>query len=56
MNLSLSILERLIPLGDGMKRRTSLKRDRLKNKLSKDLPDFYNIIFERHCDDPQGYN
>ena len=25
-------------------------------KLPKDLPDFYNITFERHPDDPDGYN
>jgi len=24
--------------------------------LPKDLPDFYNITFERHLDDPEGYN
>lgn len=24
--------------------------------MSKDLPDFYNITYERHPDDPQGYD
>lgn len=33
-----------------------IKHGQNKNKLSKDLPDFYNIIFERHHDDPEGYN
>ena len=33
-----------------------IKSGQNRNKLSKDLPDFYNIIFERHNDDPEGYN
>lgn len=33
-----------------------IKHGQNKNKLSKELPDFYNIIFERHHDDPEGYN
>lgn len=33
-----------------------IKHGQNKNKLSKDLPDFYNIMFERHGDDPEGYN
>ena len=33
-----------------------IKSGQNKNKLSKELPDFYNIIFERHHDDPEGYN
>lgn len=24
--------------------------------LSKELPDFYNITYERHSDDPTGYD
>ena len=33
-----------------------IKHGQNSKKLSKDLPDFYNIIFERHIDDPEGYN
>lgn len=33
-----------------------IKHGQNSKKLSKELPDFYNIIFERHADDPEGYN
>ena len=33
-----------------------IKQGQNANKLSKDLPEFYNILFERHLDDPHGYN
>ena len=33
-----------------------LKQGQNKNKLSKELPDFYNITYERHHDDPEGYD
>ncbi|CDW80460.1 set domain protein [Stylonychia lemnae] len=33
-----------------------LKQGQNKSNLSKDLPDFYNITYERHHDDPQGYD
>lgn len=33
-----------------------IKHGQNRNKLSKELPDFYNIVFERHADDPEGYN
>lgn len=33
-----------------------IKHGQNRNKLSKELPDFYNIVFERHSDDPEGYN
>lgn len=33
-----------------------LKQGQMKGGLSKDLPDFYNITFERHMDDPAGYD
>ena len=33
-----------------------IKHGQNKKKLSKDLPDFYNIMLERHVDDPEGYN
>lgn len=33
-----------------------IKHGQNSKKLSKELPDFYNIIFERHIDDPEGYN
>lgn len=34
----------------------AIKHGQNRGKLSKDLPDFYNIVFERHPDDPAGYN
>lgn len=33
-----------------------IKQGQNANKLPKDLPEFYNILFERHLDDPNGYN
>lgn len=33
-----------------------IKQGQNCNKLPKDLPEFYNILFERHMDDPKGYN
>lgn len=33
-----------------------LKQGQNQNKISKELPDFYNITYERHQDDPQGYD
>lgn len=33
-----------------------IKKGQNENKLNKGLPDFYNITFERHLDDPDGYN
>ena len=33
-----------------------IKQGQMKGKLSKELPEFYNITFERHLDDPEGYN
>ena len=33
-----------------------LKQGQTKGSLSKDLPDFYNITYERHFDDPDGYD
>ena len=33
-----------------------LKHGQNKNFLSKDLPDFYNFFYERHFDDPNGYD
>lgn len=33
-----------------------IKQGQNAKKLPKDLPDFYNITFERHLDDPEGYN
>jgi SET domain-containing protein len=33
-----------------------IKKGQNEKKISKDLPDFYNIMFERHNDDPEGYN
>ena len=34
----------------------ALKDSQNRGKLSKDLPDFYNIVLERQPDDPAGYN
>lgn len=33
-----------------------IKQGQNANRLPKDLPEFYNILFERHLDDPNGYN
>jgi hypothetical protein len=33
-----------------------LKQGQNKGVLSKELPDFYNITYERHSDDPSGYD
>ena len=33
-----------------------IKQGQNAKKLPKDLPDFYNITFERTMDDPDGYN
>lgn len=33
-----------------------LKQGQNKSVLSKELPDFYNITYERHQDDPSGYD
>lgn len=33
-----------------------LKQGQNKSQLSKELPDFYNITYERHNDDPSGYD
>ena len=33
-----------------------LKQGQNKGVLSKDLPDFYNITFERHTNDENGYD
>ena len=33
-----------------------IKKGQNDKKLNKGLPDFYNITFERHLDDPEGYN
>ena len=33
-----------------------LKQGQNKGSLSKELPDFYNITYERHQDDPSGYD
>lgn len=33
-----------------------IKQGQNKNKLSKELPEFYNIMFERHGNDPDGYD
>ena len=33
-----------------------LKQGQNKGMLSKELPEFYNIYYERHFDDPQGYD
>lgn len=33
-----------------------LKQGQNQGKLSKELPDFYNITYERHQDDPSGYD
>ncbi len=37
-------------------RQDILKQGQNKGSLSKDLPDFYNITYERHFDDPAGYD
>ncbi len=37
-------------------RQDILKQGQNRGILSKDLPDFYNITYERHFDDPQGYD
>jgi len=33
-----------------------LKQGQNKGVLSKELPEFYNIYYERHFDDPEGYD
>lgn len=33
-----------------------IKQGQHAKKLPNDLPDFYNITFERHLNDPDGYN
>ena len=37
-------------------RQDILKQGQNKGNLSKDLPDFYNITYERHFNDPSGYD